>query len=287
MTGTTALKKMRIKPIVKWAGGKSQLITALLDKTPDDFNDYYEPFFGSGAYFFALNPDGNVFINDINKTLMNLYRIAKENPEELTDKLRIIQEEYNSLFDEKKSDYYYEKRKLFNTLEHHDTERIALFVFLNKTGYNGMYRESSDGSYNIPFGKQKTASLINNGDLLKLSERLAKAKITDGDYLKVIDNAKMGDFIYLDPPYHPVTRTANFTSYNKNDFGEKDQIKLAKAISKLTKRGCKIMLSNSDADFIKDLYKDFYIYEVEANRFINCKAESRGKVKELIIANYK
>ena len=276
----------RVKPIIKWAGGKSQLIHELLRFKPDDFENYYEPFLGSGSFFFALSPKKKVYLNDINPTLINLYKLVRDYPQFLIDKLEKYQLEYNSKSEEEQKKLYYEKRSLYNELKHGNKERITLFIFLNKTGFNGMYRESSNGKYNIPFGKHKKVTLYNENNIFLMSKAVKNSVITAKDCKSVIKTAKANDFIYLDPPYHPITKTANFTSYSKDNFGIQDQKDLANIAKTLSKKGCKIMISNSESHFIRGLYKDFNFHEVKANRFINCKSDARGKINELIITNY-
>ncbi len=272
------LFEVKPKPFVKWAGGKRQLIKILKKYVPSDFNVYFEPFVGGGALLFEIMPEKAVII-DINEELINSYNVIKNNVEKLIEDLSKHKNE---------KDYYYKIRAL-NPEELDPVKRASRFIFLNKTCFNGLYRENSQGKFNVPFGKYKNPKILDEENLLAVSKYLNEndIKIIQGDYKEVLKFAQKEDFIYFDPPYYPLNKTSSFTKYNKYDFTEKDQIELAKVFKELNKRGCYLLLSNSNTDFIKKLYKEFDIIPVNANRFINCKGNLRKKQNiEIIIKNF-
>ncbi len=269
---------LKPKPFVKWAGGKRQLIDILINEIPEEFNTYIEPFVGGGALFFEIQPK-KAIISDINKELINAYLVIKDHVYELIDSLRKHKNE---------KDYFYKIRAL-NPEELTSVERASRFIYLNKTCFNGLYRENSKGQFNVPFGKYKKPKILDEENLISVSEFLnnIEIQIFNKDYREVCQLAQKGDFIYLDPPYYPISKTASFTKYNKYDFTEEDQIKLSEVFKKLDKKGCYVMLSNSNTQFIKNLYKGYNIQELEANRAINCKGNRRKKEKvELLVKNF-
>jgi DNA adenine methylase len=267
------------KPIVKWAGGKRQLLNTLIGYSPKEFKEYYEPFFGGGALFFKLCTLGKLksaHLNDSNRILIDAYRIVKENPDEL-------------IFELKKQKYENRKETFLQIRLEHPSNLVdatARLIYLNKTAFNGLYRVNSTGQFNVPFGRYKNPKILDEKNILAVSEALQIAELQHIDFEFAVNSAKEGDFIYFDPPYHPVSRTSNFTGYTKEDFSEKDQKRLATKFKELDDRGCFIMLSNSCTDAIFELYQEFNIHTVQATRMINCKAEGRGKIKELLITNY-
>ena len=266
------------KPFVKWAGGKRQLINMLFSNAPESFNTYVEPFIGGGALLLNLMPE-NAVISDINPELINAYKVVKENTESL---LRSLKEHRNE------EDYFYDVRAKDISLMS-DLERASRFIFLNKTCFNGLYRENSKGRFNVPFGRYKNPNIDDRQNLEAVALYLNRAHvdILQQDFKKTAEMAKKGDFVYFDPPYHPTSQTASFTRYAKNDFTSKDQEELAETFRQLAERGCHVMLSNSNVPFIKELYKDFNILEIEATRFINCKADKRGKgLYEVLVKSY-
>lgn len=265
------------KPFVKWAGGKKQIIHELIQRIPDRFNTYYEPFIGGGALFFELMPEKAV-IGDKNYELINAYFIIKDKVEELIEELK----------NHKNCKTYYYKIRSLNPEKLDLVKRASRFIYLNKTCYNGLWRVNSKGQFNVPFGRYKNPKICDEENLRAINSYLNRIniKIIHGDYKETLKNAGKGDFIYLDPPYAPVSKTANFTKYLKEDFTFEDQKKLAEIFKELDRKGCYIMLSNSDIDFIKDLYKGYLIEKIEASRFINCIAEKRKNHTELIIRNY-
>ena len=296
---------MIAKPFIKWAGGKGQLIEQLSELLPRDFADrkdvvYVEPFVGGGAMlFYILTTYPNIkkaIINDLNSDLVATYKVIKERPEELIAQLRIMQEEFRACKDDKeRKQYYLSKRERYNSREAKDVEVAALFIFINRTCFNGLYRVNSKGKYNVPFGKA-TNPLICDEDTIRMdSDLLQKVEILNGDF-ECVENC-VGDnkaFFYFDPPYRPLTQTASFTAYSKDGFGDDQQKRLASFCRRLDAKGHQWLLSNSDPHnsdptdmFFEDIFKGFYINRVSASRMINSKASGRGKITELAIRNYK
>lgn len=273
------------KPFIKWAGGKSQLVNQYKPYFPKRFETYFEPFIGGGIILFSLNPN-KAIINDINKNLILTYKVVKEKPIELIDTLSKMQAIFNKKDFSQRKDYYYEIREKYNTISGGDIRKAALFIFLNKTCYNGMYRENSKGKFNVPFGRYKNPKIVDKENIIKVSKMLENVEILCGSFEESLSEVKKGDFIYLDPPYHPINQTSNFTSYNEGGFNEDDQKKLRNVFLKLDKTGALVMLSNSYTKFIDRLYKGYRKEIVLANRAINCKASGRGKIKEYLILNY-
>jgi len=265
----------RPKPFVKWAGGKKQLLPELLARVPDKFGTYFEPFVGGGALFFALLPEKAV-LADKNQELINAYLVVRDHVDELIESLKKHRNERQ---------YYYRLRSL-NPETLPPVERASRFIFLNKTCYNGLWRVNSKGRFNVPFGKYKNPRICDEENLRAVSEVLKKKIILHTDFENAVENASAGDFIYFDPPYFPLNETANFTRYTTEDFGVQEQKRLAEVFRKLDRQGCLLMLSNSDTDFIKELYSGYRINTVTAKRYINCKGSRRTGTTELIITNY-
>ncbi len=266
------------RPFLKWAGGKSKLIEQYIPYFPQSFTNYYEPFLGGGAVFFYLcgvRPDVNKFISDINPELINTYCCIKNNVEPLIELLENHQLQHNP-------DYYYKMR---SHSEGSHIERAARFIYLNKTCFNGLYRENSRGLFNVPMGKYKNPTICNADLLRAVSVALQSAAVSLKPYSDINANNEQ-DFVYFDPPYYPLSATSNFTTYSRYVFKENEQVKLRDTFAKLANRGVKVMLSNSDCAFVRELYADFNIYEILASRAINSKAEKRGKITELIIISY-
>lgn len=270
-----AINKCRIKPPLKWAGGKTQLIQQFIPLLPSNIESYAEPFFGGGAVFFALRPF-KAFLMDNNQELINFYTVVRDHLEDLIDDLK---KHVNT------AEYYYRIRAL-DLSKLSNVERASRFLYLNKTGYNGLWRVNRQGKHNVPYGRYKNPHIFNEDNLKKVSEALANADIRCCDFAHVLDVAETGMFIYMDPPYHPLSETANFTSYTADAFNEDDQRRLADVCRQLDKMGCFVMISNSDTPFIRDLYDGFNITAVSARRAINCRADRRGPVNELVIRNY-
>ena len=291
-------------PFLKWAGGKGQLLPVLKENFPVEFgkeiDKYVEPFVGGGAVLFDIlsNYDiKKIYINDINDELINAYNTIKNDVESLINILTIIQNEYLILEKEKRKEFYYLKRDLFN--EHKkrnilNTETAALFIFLNKTCFNGLYRVNSNGLFNVPPGDYKNPLICNSDNLRIISKKLSKVTIKCGSYTKLqrlIDNKT---FVYFDPPYRPLNKTSSFNTYTKDSFNDDSQIELATFIKKLSKKGAYILASNSDPkninpndNFFDDLYANMNIKRVVVKRLINRNSELRNtKITELLIKNY-
>jgi len=288
------------KPFIKWVGGKTQLLDEIRRYYPAQIEKYCEPFVGGGAVLFdvlsRLTPN-EVLINDINGELINTYCQIKTNCGDLTDILANLQEKYwKSSLEENKS-LYFEKRERFNSLKvngnkKENLEKAALFIFLNKTCFNGLFRVNSKGLFNVPFNNAKKPLLCDVDNLKACSELLQNVKMSVGNYTQCKDFIDSKTFVYIDPPYRPLTETAAFTSYNENGFGDKEQIELAQFIEKISERKAIVVTSNSDPknvsendNFFDRLYKEFSIKRVSASRMINSNAKKRGAISELLISN--
>jgi len=266
------------KPFVKWAGGKRQLVNLLIENSPATYNTFIEPFIGGGALLLNLMPH-KAIIADINPELINAYRVVRKDLEGL---LVSLQQHRNE------EDYFYTVRAQ-DPSKMTVIERVSRFIFLNKTCFNGLYRENSKGRFNVPFGRYKNPNIDDRGNLYAIAEYLnnADVQILCQDFKATADMAKAGDFVYFDPPYHPTSQTSSFTRYAKGDFTANNQEELAETFRQLSKKGCYVMLSNSNVPFIKELYKDYNLVEIEASRFINCKADKRGKgLYEVLVRSY-
>lgn len=275
----------KVKPFLKWVGGKGQLLEQFELLFPEKYNSYFEPFVGGGAVFFALNPK-KAHLNDINKTLVNTYINIKENTNKLVTSLKKLEEEFISKNQNARKEFYYSVRDRYNSLPHDDFERALYFLFLNKTAFNGVYRENSKGGFNVPLGSYKNPKIVDEENLNLVANVLANTKITNGSFVDAVKNAKAGDFVYFDPPYHPLSETSKFTSYSKDSFSMEDQIKLRDLFIELDKKGVYVMLSNSSAPFIQKIYSNYRQIPVYANRMINSKSDKRGKISEVVIVNY-
>ncbi len=271
------------KPFLKWVGGKRQLLSDLLCRVDrlDSFRRYHEPFLGGGALFFELRGLGRLdktvsFLSDNNGNLIDAYKAIRRNVDAVVKWLRAHESRHGK-------DYYYELRgyvpsDLF--------ERAARIIYLNRTCYNGLYRENRKGEFNVPFGKYKNPRICDEENLRAVAEALQRTKIERRDFETVLDVAEPADLVYFDPPYHPVSKTASFTAYAKEGFGEESQRRLAAVFEQLADRGVKVILSNSDTDFVRELYDRFCIETVRATRAVNSRADRRGKVNEVIVTNF-
>jgi DNA adenine methylase len=268
-------KKPCPKPPIKWAGGKSQLLSQFIPLFPERIEYYIEPFLGGGAVFFYLLPSKAVLI-DSNEELVNFYKVVQGN---LTDLLKDLEKHENT------REYFYQIR-VADVNEMTEVERASRFLYLNKTAYNGLYRVNRNGQFNVPFGNYKKPKIKDEENLKQVSKALQGAEILTGDFELVLKYAQKGAFIYLDPPYHPLSVTASFTSYTSNDFGVEDQKRLAEVFRILDQKDCLVMLSNSDTPLIRELYRGYNITKVYARRAINCKGNKRGVITELVIRNY-
>jgi len=272
---TQNIQQTSPRPFLKWAGGKSKLIEQYIPYFPKDFQTYYEPFLGGGAVFFYLQPKKAV-ITDINSDLINAYRCVRNNLEQLIPLLEKHQQRHSK-------EYYYQVRAHLLTTE---VERAARLIYLNKTCFNGLYRENSKGVFNVPIGKYINPTIYNSNLLRSVAVILQSAQIEVRPFDAVVDYAKPNDFVYFDPPYYPLSPTSNFTAYSRYSFNEYEQIKLKGTFAELAERGVKVMLSNSDCPFVRELYSNFRIHEISAARAINSNAEKRGKITEVLVVSY-
>lgn len=288
-----------VKPFIKWAGGKSQLLQEIREKYPAEITRYCEPFVGGGAVLLDVLANfqpGEVLINDINPELVNTYRQVQTNVDEVIGMLKIMHEKYISGDDAARKEYYYSNRDRFNELisqAQNTAEKAALFIFLNKTCFNGLYRVNGKGMFNVPIGTYKNPQICDENNLLKISQLLNNVEIKCGDYKDCYEFIDDRTFVYIDPPYRPLNATSNFTSYTSSEFGDEQQIELGGFIDKITAKGALVAASNSDPkntdcsdDFFEDLYAKYNINRVSAKRMINSKGNGRGAIRELLICNY-
>lgn len=276
---------VKCSPFIKWAGGKRQLLAELDRRLPGEWGTYFEPFVGGGALLVHLENRGRLsrgVISDLNGELINLYRVVQDTPGTLIAALE------NESFRNDEESYRLLKER-FNTLIGSRTasvERAALLIYLNKHGFNGLWRVNRKGKFNVPFGSYKKRSIPSETSILKFSAMLEKVTVHNRDFEAAVRTAKKGDFIYFDPPYQPLSKTASFTDYNSRGFPFSEQERLARVVRRLSKKGVSIMLSNSKVPEIEDLYADYVIGTVDAKRFINCNGERRKGVQEIIVTNY-
>lgn len=277
MTTFTYVEKAA--PFLKWAGGKSRLLKQYAPYFPPrtEIGHYYEPFIGSAAVFFYLQPQ-NSTLSDINEKLIDVYRVVQQDVEGL---IRLLKGHKNEKV------HFYQTRAL-DPADLTPQEQAARLIFLNKTCYNGLYRENRKGRFNVPFGRYKNPNICDERRLKTASKVLQRVDLQVADFDEVVSEAVPGDFIYFDPPYAPISATSNFTNYNRHDFRIADQRRLADTVHRLTIRGCNVMLSNSDSPLIYELYgeRGYRFIEVHSRRNINSKADRRGVITELLILNY-
>jgi DNA adenine methylase len=275
-------KSLLITPVLKWAGGKRKLLQDIINHIPDKLSIYYEPFLGGGAVFFSLQPS-NAVVNDINDELINVYTAIRDNVEELIVDLKRHKNE---------KDYFYKIRAKDKDKDEYNKlssiKKASRIIYLNKTCYNGLFRVNQQGEFNAPFGRYKNPNIVNEKVLRKASDFFNKGNIIFkcGDFEEAVKGIKMDDFVYFDPPYDPVSDSANFTGYDRGGFGKAEQERLKNLCDRLNKKGAKFLLSNSATEYIIDLYKDYNITIVQANRAINSKSDKRGKVNEVLVKNY-
>ncbi len=261
------------KPVLKWAGGKSGLLSKLFKYFPRDFDRFIEPFVGGGAVFFSFSTTCPAIINDTNTELIELYEVIRDSPESLMEELDKLSRKYSEPF------YYKLRKENFED----KVKRSARMVFLNKTGFNGLYRLNSKGEFNVPFGKRvKCPALYKKENFLAVSERLQNVEILNLDFEQVMRLAKEGDFIYCDPPYHPISPTSTFTSYTAMGFTKAEQARLKSASEEAVKRGAVVAVSNSSANAILNLYSDWAVKTLSARRAINSKGNLRGEINEVL-----
>ena len=277
------LKYYNLQPFTKWTGGKRQLLGELRSYMPETFGRYFEPFVGGGALFFDLAPEKAV-INDFNEELINAYRQIKNNPAELIN-LLIKHKENNS------KDYYLELRSADRDgriSRMTGVERAARILYMLRVDSNGLYRVNSKNQFNVPYGRYKNPKIVDVDLLYQISEYLNEndVEILQTDFAEAVKDAQTGDFVYFDPPYIPLNETSSFTSYTHEGFSYEEQVRLRNTFKELTERGVYAMLSNSSSPLVEELYKDFNIYFVEAQRTNGAKSSSRGKISEIIVTNY-
>lgn len=275
-------KNKLVAPVLKWVGGKRQLLAEIEKYFPEKYSTYYEPFVGGGAVLFHLQPKKAV-LNDVNNELINLYQVIKDDVESLIEDLRKHKNE---------SEYFYEIRKkdrdekVYNSLT--NVQKASRVIFLNKTCYNGLYRVNNSGEFNTPFGKYKNPDIVNEITLRAVSRYFNENKIIFkcGDFEDALKGIRKGAFVYLDPPYDPVSDSSNFTGYAKGGFDREEQIRLKELCDKLNEKGVKFLLSNSATPFIKELYEGYTVKIIKAKRAINSKGDKRGDVDEVLVMNY-
>lgn len=287
-------------PFVKWAGGKTQLLPEIRKHYPHRIKKYCEPFVGGGAVLFdvlqTFHPN-EVLINDMNAELINIYQQIKSNCNLLIEQLSELQQNYKSQSLEKNKILFYEKRLRYNELkinrnDAENLEKAALFIFLNKTCFNGLYRVNKRGEFNVPFNNAKNPLICDEENLRACSELLQNVQLKTGDYSDCKDFIDSETFVYLDPPYRPLTQTSAFTSYSEKGFSDKEQIELGNFIKEISEIGAKVLASNSDPknankedNFFDELYSNFEIKRISASRMINSNAKKRGAISELLISN--
>ncbi|MDD5085987.1 MAG: DNA adenine methylase [Candidatus Omnitrophica bacterium] len=296
----------QVKPFLKWAGGKGQLIGQIAMHLPSAFKigrikKYFEPFLGGGALFFWLSEQydfESVYLYEINPSVNICYQVIQKNVGKLVKELSHLELEYLSVSEKGREKLYYDKREEFNAFLRRKASnsiirRAALLIFLNKTCFNGLYRVNSQGEFNVPFGWYKNPTICNEGNLYGANELLQKAEVFGGDFAQCLEYADKDSFVYFDPPYRPISMTASFTSYSKDAFDDQEQRRLRKVYGDLDKKGAFVMLSNSDPknvdpgdNFFDDLYRGYHIERLNATRLINCNAERRGTITEILVMNY-
>lgn len=305
-------KTLNAKPFLKWAGGKTQLLEELISRFPKELKEknkierYVEPFVGGGAMFFFLKNNFEIeksFLFDINRELIIGYKVIKRDAKELIKKLKKFEKKYFNKSEKERKDFYYKIRDSYNKqmvkfnynkYSYEWIKRTVYLIFLNKTCYNGLFRQNRKGEFNVPFGRYKNPKICDERNIIAVQKALKNTKIFCDDFSIAEKHIDENTFVYMDPPYRPINKTSSFTSYAKEDFDENDQKRLAEFFKEMYRRGANLMLSNSDPknenpedNFFDDLYSESRIERVPAKRFINCNASRRGEIKELIVYNYK
>ena len=292
-----------VKPFLKWAGGKAQLLDNIRLKYPaalgKSVTKYAEPFVGGGAVLFDILSNYNmkeVYISDINRELILTYHVIRDNIYDIIARLKTFEDAYLPADETERKEIYYNNRKRFNALKlagSESAELAALFIFLNRTCFNGLYRVNSKGEFNVPQGSYKNPCICDENNLRAVSEKLVKVNIVCGDYKKSKNFIGKDTFVYFDPPYRPLTASSNFTSYTQDGFGDQEQIELARYINELSEQGVFVVASNSDPknaneadNFFDELYANQKIFRISANRAINSVGKGRGEISELLIASY-
>ncbi|WP_195405223.1 DNA adenine methylase [Streptococcus constellatus] len=276
-----------MQPFVKWAGGKRQLLSDIKKYLPLNFNNYYEPFIGGGAVLFELMSENSI-ISDNNRVLIDTYIAIRDHLNKLIPLLIVLQDEHNSFDDKEKSKgYYYAKRERFNELildEEFSLERCALFMYLNKSCFNGLYRVNANGLFNVPSNQKKKINIFDQENLEQISNFLQSVQIFHQDFETTVQNANEGDLVFFDSPYAPLNPTS-FDSYTKEGFSTEEHIRLSNVFKRLSDKGVYCILTNHNTEFIRNLYSDFNIFEVDVKRLINRNAQNRTG-KELIVTNF-
>jgi DNA adenine methylase len=263
------------RPFLKWAGGKSRLIAQYQPYLPTNVRTYYEPFLGGGALFFHLKPQ-RAILSDINPELVNVYACVRDCVETVIAKLEHHAAHHSQT-------YYYQVR---SSEPHASAEKAARLIYLNKTCFNGLYRVNRQGQFNVPMGRYKNPKICDPALLRAASTALQKATLTEQTFDQILTQLPSEqDFVYFDPPYHPLSDTSNFTAYSRSAFGEAEQIRLRDTFAKLSEQGTKVALSNSDCPFVRDLYQGFQIHTITATRAINSQPTKRGKITEVLITS--
>jgi len=306
------MQNIKARPFIKWAGGKGQLISQFQEYYPKDLHSrkidkYIEPFIGGGAIFFDIMQKFNInsaYISDVNKDLILTYRVIQENPEILCDFLEQYQKDYDNTKQDDRNNLFLSIRKHFNIqrfeinykkLSENWIPRAAQLIFLNKTCFNGLFRLNSKGEFNVPYGKYPNPTILDTENIFAVSKLLQKVEIKNANYTECYNEVTSNSYVYFDPPYKPISKTASFTTYTGSEFTDKEQIELAFFYKKLdTEKQAKLMLSNSDPKnenpqdvFFETTFEGFNLHRVNASRAINCNGDKRGKIKELVITNYK
>lgn len=275
------------RPFLKWAGGKAKLAPLIIERAPENFARYHEPFLGAGAAFFALAAQrpSPAILTDANAALIETFRVVRDDVDGLISALQPLADRYLRAGPEQRSAIYYEVRA---NPPVDSIGQAARLIFLNKTCYNGLYRENSSGGFNVPHGRYKQPGILDPYLLRICSATLSAAQLAAGDFEEACDRAQTGDFVYLDPPYHPLSATSSFTSYTAGDFGYPEQVRLRDAFDALTKRGVAAMLSNSDHEAIRELYagQGYRVETVTMSRAINSVGSKRQPVGELLVSNF-
>jgi len=305
------MKKIKAKPFIKWVGGKSQLLEQIEQYYPKELKNnviesYFEPFLGGGALFFSIFGKyevKNAYLSDLNNDLVLTYNVIQKKHDDLLNFLEQYQKLYDETEQKKRDSLFLEVRRHFNTqrfeinykkFSKNWIPRAAQLIFLNKTCFNGLFRLNSKGEFNVPYGKYKTAKILDCENISSVSKLLQNAEIVHSEYYDCFEKVNEKSFVYFDPPYRPITKTASFTNYTGAEFNDKKQTELSRFFHKLDKeKGAKLMLSNSDPKnannkdgFFEKAYEEYNIFRVFANRAVNCKGSGRGKISELLITNY-
>src|SRR3989338_3557413 len=297
------------KPFLKWAGGKGQLISEIEKRLPRNIKiskkieSYFEPFVGGGAVFFWLSCHYQIsksYLYDVNPEIVTAFKTVQKKVNHLIDELEGLQREYHKLNERERENFYYSRREKYNSfIKGHEknnvVRRTALMIFLNKTCFNGLFRVNSEGLFNVPFGRYANPTICDEENLRAVSVALQGAEIEVKDFKHCLKKADANSLVYFDPPYRPISKTANFTAYIKDGFSDKDQKRLKKVCDELSEMGAKVILSNSDPknvdpedDFFDELFsqKQYKIRRLDATRMIKCNSEKRGMIKEILVRSY-